>query len=265
MGCQPLDVEQLAAAGPQGLDQGHQGHLGRVPLVVEHRLAGEKPSYGHPVQASCDAGRRPRLTRPRHCAPSRARAGARRRFSCAGRSMPPVVTGRRTPRRPARTRCRSGSRSAGRTYAATGSRLSPSRGMTPRGSGDHQASLSGLRASGTGRSGRRPAACPGSRSAPIPTTSPSRRRPPGRLALQGNAHSVAGGWTGAPRVQFAVCQPVGARGGVRRGRLGTVSTQKPSEMVPSGGAEPAYVPTPTSGPPAHRAAGWPAPLRSRRR
>ena len=59
VGCQPLDVEQVAAPGPQGLDQGYQGHLGRVPLVVEHRLAGEEPSDGHPVQASCDlAGRR---------------------------------------------------------------------------------------------------------------------------------------------------------------------------------------------------------------
>ena len=46
----PLDVEQAGLAGPHGLNQGDQGDLGCVPLMVEHRLTGEEPADGHSVQ-----------------------------------------------------------------------------------------------------------------------------------------------------------------------------------------------------------------------
>ncbi len=49
---QPLHVEQGATSPLQGLDQGHESNLGRVPLTIEHRLAGEQPSYSQPVQAA---------------------------------------------------------------------------------------------------------------------------------------------------------------------------------------------------------------------
>src|SRR4051812_21499144 len=70
----------------------------------------------------------------------------------------------------------------------------PSSGMTPRGSGDHQA-MRGPPPAGIGNSPLRYAAnrVPGSRSAPTPTTPASSAARAG-----GNAHGVAGGSMGTP-------------------------------------------------------------------
>ena len=176
----PLHVEQpLArrARRAQALDQRDQGDLRGVALAVEHRLA-RRTARRWPRRT----GRRPadRRARPRPSAPSRARAA--RRYAAADVAVDPALpagTGRRRRRRPPRRPCRPGSRSRARSDAAT-ARPAGRRAAARRG-GPGRTSTSGRpaspTASGRARAGTPPAACPGARSAPMPTRSSAGSKP----------------------------------------------------------------------------------------
>ena len=48
----PVRIRHGFFAGAEQLDQSDQGDLGGVAAIVEHRLAGEEPAGGHPVEAA---------------------------------------------------------------------------------------------------------------------------------------------------------------------------------------------------------------------
>ena len=135
----PLHVDEPTGRRrrPQQVDEADQGHLRRVAVAVEHRLAGEQAADGDAVQPADQRG--PRAHASTLCAQPELVQPRRRRRGCRGGSSRPadatVGAGAR-PRR--RTPCRPGSRSAGTSARSDRLTRSPSIGRTPRGSGDHQ-------------------------------------------------------------------------------------------------------------------------------
>ena len=167
-----------------------QGDLRRVGPVVEHRLTGEEPADGHAVQPAGQPLARP--TPPR-CAPSRARAGRRRRRGSRALIHPPGAPGRRRLPPPRRRPCRRGSRSArGRPAERAAHREPVERHDRRVGQATTRPSdRAGAAASGRARGGTPASSVPGSRSAPRPTTPCS-----SATSTSGNRHGVGGGSTG---------------------------------------------------------------------
>ena len=119
----------------QPFHQPHQRHLGGVPDPVEHRLAGEEAADRDAVQPAGQPAVPPGLdgVRPPQ--------GVQPQVRLADVVVDPprrAVAGPRTRRGPPRTRCRRGSRSPGRRGAASATRRRPSRGRTPRCTGQNQ-------------------------------------------------------------------------------------------------------------------------------
>ena len=150
-----------------------QRDLRGVALAVEHRLPREQPADRHAVQPADEPAVAPGLDRVR---PAQLVQPEVRRPDLGRRSSP---TGRAGSAQASTTSSKAVStRISNRARTARSDRetRSPSSGSTPRSyraEPRHRAPAAARPASGTGRAGRPPAACPGSRSAPSATRSSS--------------------------------------------------------------------------------------------